>query len=99
MEQPQTFEAIGAYFGGLENIAIETLNLLNCPKAKIQVKKNLCGFMPPTIEIKDKKRGNIFLNFRDIKLIDPPSKVKGALFVKDFTNHIDVVRFKSSYAR
>lgn len=32
-----TFEAIGAYFGGLENIATDTLNLLNCSEAKIKV--------------------------------------------------------------
>ena len=88
----QTFEAIGAHYGGLENIASGTLNLLNCSEAKIQVKKNLCGFMPSTIEIKDGKQGNIFLNFGDIEIIDPLSKVKGALFTRDFTNHIDVVR-------
>lgn len=54
-----TFEAVGAYFGGLENIATET-NLLNCLEAKIQVKKNLYGFMLPTIEIEYEKRDNIF---------------------------------------
>lgn len=30
----KTFEAIGEHFGGLENIATETLNLLNCSEAK-----------------------------------------------------------------
>ena len=49
----KTFEAIGAYFGGLEDIAAETLNLLNCSEAKIKVKRNLCGLMPSTIEIMD----------------------------------------------
>lgn len=39
----KTFEAIGAYIGGLEDIAAETLNLLNCWEAKIKVKRNLCG--------------------------------------------------------
>lgn len=59
----QTFEAIEAYSRGLEGIALETLNLPNVSKAKIQVKKNLCGFLPSSsIEITDTKRGNTFLN-------------------------------------
>lgn len=32
----QTFKAIGAYLGGLESIATETLNLLRISEAKIQ---------------------------------------------------------------
>ena len=40
------FKAIGEYFGGLEEIALDTLNLIDCSKAKIQVRKNLCGFLP-----------------------------------------------------
>lgn len=38
----KTFEAIGAYFGGLESISSETLNLINVAEAKIKVKRNLC---------------------------------------------------------
>lgn len=64
-----TFEATGAYFGGLESIAYEILNLLNCSDAR--VKRNLCGFMPLTIEIKDEFRVNIFLNFGDFEALDP----------------------------
>ena len=64
----KAFEATGTYFGGLESIATKTLNHLNCVEAKIQVKQNLCGFIPSTIEIKDENRGNIFLNFGDIEL-------------------------------
>lgn len=86
------FEAIGAYFGGFENIATATLNLLNCSEAKIQVKCNLCGFILATIEIKDEKRGNIFLSFGDIEIMEAPTKVHGDLFVKDFTNPIDIVK-------
>lgn len=67
-------EAIGAYFGGLESIATDTLNLLNCLEAKIKVKSNLCGFRLATVEIKDEKRGNIFLNFDDIEIMEPPYK-------------------------
>lgn len=36
----KTFEAIGAYFGGLKDTAFETLNLLNCLEAKIQVQRS-----------------------------------------------------------
>ena len=57
------FEVIGAYFGGLESIALETLNLIECSEARIKVRKNLCGFLPATIEIKSETRGNFFLNF------------------------------------
>lgn len=78
------FETIGAYFGGLESIAHETLNLLNVAEAKIQVKRNLCGFMPSTIEITDQNRGTKILNYGDIEVLDPPIKVKDALFVNDF---------------
>ena len=49
----KTFEVIGAHFGGLEKIAAETINF-------IQVKENICGFIPATIEISDERRGNIF---------------------------------------
>ena len=31
------FEAIGAYFGGLESIALETLNMIKCFEARIKV--------------------------------------------------------------
>ena len=54
----RVFEVIGDHFGGLERIASETLNLTNCSEARIKVKKNVCGFMPSTIEIKELKRGN-----------------------------------------
>ena len=78
-------EAIGAHFGGSENVATETINFLNVSEAKIQVKENLCRFIPATIEIIDDQRGNIFLNFGDISSIIPPSKVHGDLFTYEFS--------------
>lgn len=79
----KTFKAIGDYFGDLEEIANETLNLLNCSEAKIRVKRNLCGFMLSTIYIIDINRGNIFLNFGDIEIMDPPNIRKGPFkFIK-----------------
>ena len=71
---------------------METLNFVNVSKAKIQVKENLCVFIPATLEINDEKRGNIFLNFGDISSVNPPSKVRGDLFVYDFSNPVDAVR-------
>lgn len=68
-------EVIGDHFWGLERIASETLNLINYTEARIKVKKNLCGFMPSTIEIKDLKRGNTFLNFDDIEQLNLLSKI------------------------
>ena len=56
------FEAIGDHFGGLIEIATETLNFTNCSEAHNNVKKNQCGFVLSTIEISDQKRGNIFLH-------------------------------------
>ena len=37
----KTFEVIGAHFGGLENIAVETINFINVSEANIQVKENV----------------------------------------------------------
>ena len=56
----KTFEVIGAHFGGLENIAVETINFINVSEAKIQVMENLCGFIPATIEIFMKEEETFF---------------------------------------
>lgn len=48
--------------------------------------------MPATIEIVDEKRGNIFLNFRDIECIGDFNSIKGALFLTNFSNPIDLLR-------
>lgn len=53
----------------------------------------MCGFIPATVEIKDAKRG-ILLNFGDIEIMEPRTKVHGDLLVKDFTNPIDIVRLR-----
>lgn len=76
--------AIGAFFEGLESIATNTLNLFHGSEAKVQVKRNLCGYIPSTTEIIDVNCGNNFLNFRDIEAIDPSKVVKGKLLVKNF---------------
>ena len=47
------FKSIGEYIGGLEEIAQDTLNLIDCSKARFQVRKNLCGFLLGTIQIKN----------------------------------------------
>ncbi|TYJ98837.1 putative 3,4-dihydroxy-2-butanone kinase isoform X5 [Cucumis melo var. makuwa] len=72
-----TLEVIGDHFRGLTDIAFETLNLTNVSEARIQVKKNLCGFVPSTIEITDLKCRNIYLHFGDFEFLNPtgPSKV------------------------
>lgn len=73
-------KAIGAHFGGLISIAIQTLNLLNVSEARIQILKNKCGFLPATIEIKNEKRENIFLNFGDIKIVKEPRFIKESYY-------------------
>ena len=65
-----TFEVIGDHFGGLLDIASESLNLINVSEVRIQVKKNSCGFVPSTIEVTDLKRGNIYLHFGDYEFLN-----------------------------
>ena len=48
VEVPQI---IGDHFGGLLDVASETLNLINVNEARIQVKKNVCAFVPSTVEL------------------------------------------------
>ena len=52
------------YFRGLEEIVLDTLNLIDCSEARIQVR--ICGFLPATSEIKNTLRASFFLNFGDI---------------------------------
>lgn len=87
-----TFEAIEDHFGGLIDRATETLNLTNCSEALIQVKKNLCRFVPSTIEILNLKRGNIFLHFGDFEFL--PNHSKAPNLQDDFSNFIDQLRIR-----
>lgn len=48
--------------------------------------------MPATIEIVDEKRGNIFLNFGDIESFEDFNSNKGALFLSNFSNPIELLR-------
>lgn len=48
--------------------------------------------MPVTVEIHDEISGNLFLNFRDMELFDPPALSKGPLLVKDFSNPVELQR-------
>lgn len=70
----------------------DTPNLLNYSEAKIPIKRNLCRFMPSTIQIINVNRRNIFLNFGDIEVVNPPNITKGPLCISDFTNPLDLVR-------
>lgn len=49
-----------------------------------------CRFIPTTIEVNDKKE-ETFLNFGDILLVCPPSKVRGIICFR-FSNPIDLAR-------
>ena len=48
--------------------------------------------MPTTIGIEYENCETFFLNYGDIEVLSPPSKVKGDLFLKDFSYPIDLVR-------
>lgn len=50
--------------------------------------------MLATIEISDSNKGNIFMNFGDIELLEAPSITKGRRLVKDFSNPINLQRIK-----
>lgn len=52
------------------------------------MKRNLCGFVPSTIEIIDVNRGKIFLNFGDIEIMDPRNIT--SLCLSNFTNLLDL---------
>ena len=68
------------------------LNLLNLYEAKIQVKRNKCGFVPATLEIADFKQGNFFLHFGDFEQFESPPLTKGPLSFEDFSNPFDLQR-------
>ncbi|KAA0062494.1 uncharacterized protein E5676_scaffold325G00720 [Cucumis melo var. makuwa] len=89
-----TFEVIGNHLRGLIDIAIETLNLTNCSDARIQVDKNLCGFVLSTFEITDLKRGNIYLHFGDFEFLNPPRPSKVLILLDDFKNSIDRLKIR-----
>ena len=66
------------------------MNLTNCSAARIQVKKNLCGFVPSTIEITDLKRGNIYLHFGDFEFLNPPRTSKVPFLLDDSIDHLRI---------
>lgn len=49
-------------------------------------------FLLATIKIKDRKRGNIFLHFGVIEVLDSPNIFHGDLFIRDFSNLLDLSR-------
>ena len=84
MEIKDVFVEFGNYFGGLESISLDTLNMINVLKAINKSKKNLSGFILATIEFKDESRVNFYLNLGDIKVVEESSIVQNALF-EDFS--------------
>ncbi|XP_031738083.1 uncharacterized protein LOC116402658 [Cucumis sativus] len=90
------FEAIGDHFGGFIKIATETLNLTNCSEARIQVKRNLCGFVLSTNEISDHKRGNIFLHFGEFEFLSPPISRKSPSVHDVYKNSLDRLRIREA---
>uniref|UniRef100_A0A9I9E6U9 Uncharacterized protein n=1 Tax=Cucumis melo TaxID=3656 RepID=A0A9I9E6U9_CUCME len=68
------------------------MNMTNVLEAKIKVRENLSDLLSATIELKDEVHGNIFLNFDDIKVIKEPAAIQNTLFIRDFTNPVDLVR-------
>lgn len=45
----ENFVAIGEKCGEFISILLETINLLNCFEASIEVKRNQCGFIPASM--------------------------------------------------
>ncbi|TYK05420.1 Ty3/gypsy retrotransposon protein [Cucumis melo var. makuwa] len=79
LEDKENLRGYRDHFGGHESIVMDTLNLTNYNEARIQVKQNLCGFVPSTIQITDPKRGNIFLNFGYFECLKPPFLTVGTI--------------------
>ena len=92
--QRSTFEAIGDHFGGLIDIATETLNLINYSEARLLVTKIICGFVPSTVEISDHKRGSIFLYYGDIEFLSRPNSSLAPSLQGNFSNSIDRLRIR-----
>ena len=68
------------------------MNVTNVLEAKIKVRQSRSGLLPATIELKDEVHGNFFLNFGDTNAIEEPAAIQNTLFIRDFTNSIDLVR-------
>lgn len=63
------------------SIVYDILNLINIVEAQIPVNHNLCGFVPATLEIQDKVKGNVFLYFGDIVVLESPKIIHRVLSV------------------
>lgn len=71
-------ETIGAYFGGLESIAYETLNWLIALRLVFKLKET-CVVSCLLTEIKDVDRVYFLLFLGDILALDPPNLIHGDL--------------------
>ena len=85
---------LGNHFESFEEITSEMSNLLICSETCIRVKRNICDFMPATNGITDFKQGNIFLNFNDIEVMDPPSNISQGHLLKKIPNPVNLPRMK-----
>lgn len=93
------FDAIGSHFGGLVCISSNTLNLLDCMAAFIEVNQNVCGFLPASIETNDPRLGSFTFrvadDFRSSSLsVSRKSSSFSTLNSRDFSNSLDVSRIQ-----
>lgn len=83
------FEAIGPHFGGLVNISSQTLNFIDRPTSRIEVRKNIYGSIQAKIKVTDEFE-SLSPHFGDISPLDPPSTDYGDLSILNFTNSMDL---------
>lgn len=90
-----TFEAIGSHCGGLVGISFNTLNLIDCTEAIIQVQPNKCVFLPASIEISDARLGDYVIRIEGLSHSYPssyrPSFTK--MDLQQLDNPMDMKRF------
>lgn len=95
-----SFEAIGRYNRGLVSISSKTLNMLDISKAIIQVKKNLCGFLPSSVVVNDPRLGSFTIAAEEVVKVDRYHAsrriaIQIKLEIEFFSNSLDIERVQT----
>lgn len=86
------FGAFRKHFGGVISISSQTLNLFDCTRARIQVKKNLVVFFQLILKSRTPRLVILFLKFGDISSLDPPSIVIKIYFLENYLSSPRVLK-------
>lgn len=56
------FEPIVQHFGGLVNIFFQSLNFIDRTSPRIEVRKYICGFIPPELVVTNEKSVQVMMD-------------------------------------